>query len=288
MIGGTGVITKLKELARTNPRVIGIGVSLSNREYISRTILAAESAAKQGYAKVVLVGDAQEIETFGISSNLQIHHTHQPEQTLIDLLLDGEIEGVVRGSASASKFLQALKARFNLSKIFRIALLETSDRFTFLFAPIGIDEGTSIAEKVTLTRAGIILCQFLGLEPIPVAILSGGRISDIGRNSRVDRSLAEAEEVVSILKTKQISSNVKHYEILIEEAIAAQCKIIIAPDGIAGNLIYRTLVHLGAGKSHGAWYYNLPKPIIDTSRVGPKFEYESALAFASALVSKHQ
>lgn len=111
-------------------------------------------------------------------------------------------------------------------------------------------------------------------------------MGDIGRDPKVDKTIAEAEELVSILKTQGVSNNAHHHEILIENAIAARCRIILAPDGVSGNLIYRTLVHLGNGKSHGAWYYNLPHPIIDTSRVGPTFEYESAIAFASAIASK--
>jgi predicted methyltransferase MtxX (methanogen marker protein 4) len=107
----------------------------------------------------------------------------------------------------------------------------------------------------------------------------------MGRNLRVDKSIAEAEELVSILK-EQGTSTARHYEIMIEDAIADHCRLIIAPDGISGNLIYRTLVHLGNGKSHGAWYYNLSAPIVDTSRAGPLFEYESAIALASALASK--
>ncbi|MFX1345221.1 MAG: phosphotransacetylase, partial [Promethearchaeota archaeon] len=59
--------------------------------------------------------------------------------------------------------------------------------------------------------------------------------------------------------------------------------IIIAPDGISGNLIYRTLVHLGGGKAYGAIYMNLEKVIIDTSRVGELSEIQGALLLALSL-----
>ncbi|MFX1295335.1 MAG: methanogenesis marker protein Mmp4/MtxX [Promethearchaeota archaeon] len=281
------MIQKIKKLAQKKKHLISIGVSLNNKEYISRTIKAAESAIKQNFADILLVGDKTQIESFGISPKIQIHHSLQPERTLIELLRKNEVAGVVRGSLSSSKFLNEVKHQFKMSNIFRIALLETVSNFSFFFAPIGIDEGKNITEKIALIHAGISLLNFLQLEKGPIGILSGGRIGDIGRNTHVDKTITEAKELISVIKKQQITSNIQHYEILIENAIAAKCRIIIAPDGISGNLIYRTLVHLGNGKSHGAWYYNnIYQPIIDTSRAGPIFEYESAIAFANALASK--
>ncbi len=279
------MIQKIKQIAQAKKQLIGIGVSLTEKEYISRTIMAAESAVNHNLADVILVGDKSQIEKFGISSKIQVYHSLTPEQTLLELLHAKKVAGIVRGSLSSSKFLKEVKQQFGVSRIFRIALLETAFNFCFLFAPIGIDEGKTLAEKVTLVRAGISLLETLGIAEAPIGILSGGRLSDIGRDHHVDKTIAQAEELISILKQQNIKNDIRHFEILIEDAIAAQCRIIIAPDGISGNLIYRTLVHLGNGKSHGAWYYNLPLPIIDTSRVGPIFEYESAIAFASALTS---
>ena len=79
-----------------------------------------------------------------------------------------------------------------------------------------------------------------------------------------------------------------HHQILIEQAIADRANVIIAPEGIAGNLIYRTLIHLGAGRSYGAVYllfYNNHdrKIIIDCSRVAPLFEIEGSFYLALGL-----
>jgi predicted methyltransferase MtxX (methanogen marker protein 4) len=75
-----------------------------------------------------------------------------------------------------------------------------------------------------------------------------------------------------------------HHEIMIEDAIQ-ESNFIIAPDGISGNLIYRTLVHLGGGSSHGALYYPLAKEgtvIVDTSRSADELEYKTAIMLANA------
>jgi predicted methyltransferase MtxX (methanogen marker protein 4) len=73
----------------------------------------------------------------------------------------------------------------------------------------------------------------------------------------------------------------EHCEILIEDA-AKTCGLIIAPDGICGNLIFRTLTFLGAGHGHGAPVLNIPVIFVDTSRASP--DYTNALSLAAALL----
>jgi len=80
---------------------------------------------------------------------------------------------------------------------------------------------------------------------------------------------------------------IEHSEILIENAIAKKTNLIIAPDGITGNLIYRTLVHLGGGKAYGAIYMDIERAIVDTSRVGDISEIRGALILAQSLSSRY-
>jgi predicted methyltransferase MtxX (methanogen marker protein 4) len=124
----------------------------------------------------------------------------------------------------------------------------------------------------------------LNVEP-KISILSGGRLGDVGRDVIVDKTISIAEEVVAFLKKENPNLNINHDEILIENAIYNQSNLIIAPDGISGNLIYRTLVHLGGGKAYGAIYMDLNKVIIDTSRVGNLSEIHGALILALALIT---
>jgi len=71
----------------------------------------------------------------------------------------------------------------------------------------------------------------------------------------------------------------KNYSILIEDAIK-DANLIIAPDGISGNLIFRTLVFLGGGNGFGAPVL-MEKVFVDTSRV--KEDSARAIMLASAL-----
>lgn len=136
------------------------------------------------------------------------------------------------------------------------------------------------------------LFQKLGWN-LHVGILSGGRLSDRGRDPRVDQTIDEARQLEDIFSSKNqeeqnnLEFEVNHYQILIEQSISDKANLLVAPDGISGNLIYRTLVHLGEGKSYGAIYLNMllqyGRIIIDCSRVAPIFELEGAISLAAGL-----
>ena len=160
--------------------------------------------------------------------------------------------------------------------------METYDGFQFFYGPVGIDECKNIESKVSFVNKAIEELEALNIIP-KISILSGGRLGDLGRDSQVDKSINNAKEVVALLKKQHPNLEINHDEILIENAIYNKSNVIIAPEGISGNLIYRTLVHLGGGKAYGAIYMGLDKVIIDTSRVGKPTEIYGALVLASAL-----
>ena len=201
----------------------------------------------------------------------------ESEDNLVNMLLNKEVDAAVRGSLSSSKILNILKEKYH-SKMYRASFLETNDQ-KFLFAPVGIDEGDSVEEKVKLIDLGAEFLLKLGIEP-KIAILSGGRPQDIGRSPRIDDSIAEGEHLTGLTKGKYF---VKHYFILIENAIKDNVNFILAPDGISGNLIFRTLVFLGSGKSHGAVTLGINEIFIDTSRSQSVEGYIRALEFSNYL-----
>ena len=57
---------------------------------------------------------------------------------------------------------------------------------------MGIDEGWTVAEKLSLIKKGRLIARRFGL-PDKVGILSGGRLGDVGRHAVVDRSMADAD-----------------------------------------------------------------------------------------------
>jgi len=196
-----------------------------------------------------------------------------PEEAMIGDLMAGRIDAAVRGTLPSNATLKALKRAEGVDHLERIALLETAHGKKFLLTPVGIDEGWTVPEKVELIKKGRIIAKKLGLAE-KAGVLSGGRMGDIGRHKLVDASMADAELVARI-------AGAEHCEILIEDAIKS-CGLIIAPDGISGNLIFRTLTFLGAGFAHGAPVVNISKIFVDTSRASPN--YTNALLLAASLL----
>jgi putative methanogen marker protein 4 len=243
---------------------IGIGIDEDIEKVISSVVTSGISDQISLYCKQGIICP----ETGAIT----LHSSSCPEQDLVTDLMNGTIRAAIRGTLPASTTLSALKQATGVDHLERIALLETAGGKKFLLAPVGVDEGWSVAEKVAFVKKGREIAKKFGL-PARVAILSGGRLGDIGRNRKVDRSMAEAELVARI-------TGETHYEILVEDAIT-DAGVIIAPDGITGNLMFRTLTFLGAGHGHGAPVVNIDRIFVDTSRASP--DYRNAILLADSL-----
>ncbi|MEM3525785.1 MAG: methanogenesis marker protein Mmp4/MtxX [Candidatus Jordarchaeaceae archaeon] len=276
------IFEKIVKIAKDSKSTVAIGLGVEEKSP-QRIIQAAETVTQKGIAKTIIVGNFEQAQKdFLKKEKIQFQNSRNPEETLLKMLTSNEVDSIVRGSLPSSEFLKQAKALFNVKNIRRIALLESASGNQFFFAPVGIDEGKTVQEKINFISEGVTLLQRLEIPP-KVAILSGGRAGDIGRDPIVDQTIRDAEETVKIVREKNITQNIQNYQILIEDAEKDKANLILAPDGVSGNLIYRTLIHLGKGSSYGALYTNLPKTIIDTSRAGPIKEYVGAIILASAL-----
>jgi predicted methyltransferase MtxX (methanogen marker protein 4) len=71
-------------------------------------------------------------------------------------------------------------------RVRRLSLLALPD-WSFFLAPVGIDEGDSISDRLNLAVQGAKYLESMGVEA-QVSILSGGRLEDLGRSDRVDRT----------------------------------------------------------------------------------------------------
>ena len=110
-------------------------------------------------------------------------------------------------------------------------------------------------------------------------------MGDIGRDERVDRTLADGEFIANRVLERGIKA--RHYTILIEDAIK-ESNFIVAPDGISGNLIFRTVAFLGGGDGLGAPVLMDDYVFVDTSRAGGHFTKAIMLASALADLNKER
>jgi putative methanogen marker protein 4 len=233
---------------------IGLGVGAD----VEKAKRAKEEAEDSGFADITLYDDARK---------------------LAEDLLNERIDAAVRGDIDSNRAMGAVRKAFQVPKVLRSAFMQPRDGRMFLLAPVGIDEGWTIAEKVEIARLSVRLMRRLDMEP-KVGFMSGGRASDKGRMAEIDRSIETAEAATEIALSEGILA--RNMQILIEDA-ARECDVIIAPDGISGNLIFRTLHFLGGAVAMGAPILNIDRVFVDTSRA--KASYSDSIALASALVS---
>lgn len=255
-------IDLLRETARSSRARIGIGMVNPGGGVLESLVSAGE------YAEIVAVGNAA-------PKGIELIRSDSPEEDLIRLLMSSEIDGAVRGNISATRTMKAL-SRVGID-VMRMALLELSG-WAFFLAPVGIDEGGTLQNKLNLAMRGASFLKGMGIDP-RVSVLSGGRLEDIGRSNNVDRSLADGEFVAARLRDNGFDAT--HRGILIESARGDD--LVLAPDGVSGNLLFRTMLLICGATSLGAPVLTEEIVFVDSTRA--RSEFTGPLILASALAS---
>jgi len=263
-----GFVDRMERVANGRRARIGIGVDGGGSDIIAGIEEAIE------YAEIVMVGDPGPDCEIG-QKQLELVQTEDPASALVDLLEKGEIDGAVRGNLSATRVMKKIAKTFEV-RVRRLSLLALPE-WSFFLAPVGIDEGDSISDRLNLAVLGAEYPKKMEIDP-KVSILSGGRMEDLGRSNRIDRTLAEAELVARLARDAGVRA--EHRGILIETCRGDD--LIVAPDGISGNLIFRTLMLLSGARGFGAPV--IMDPIfVDSSRARKSFV--GPIMLASALVA---
>jgi putative methanogen marker protein 4 len=212
---------------------------------------------------------------------------HHAEIILIDndddlakAILNSDIDAFVRGSLPASGVIKKVKKDF--PEISR-ATYVNGNGHEFLLTPVGIDEGNTVDEKLNIAINCGEFLEKLGKDP-KIAVLADGRKGDYGRSERISSSIDESEKLTQLIE-ENTNFEVKNYYILIEQAIKDNCNVIIAPDGIIGNIIFRTLILVNSWPSCGAITFGINGVYIDTSRDQSVEGYLRSLKFAYKLAN---
>lgn len=206
--------------------------------------------------------------------------SYSSTESLISSLKDGDIDAAVRGSLSSVKVLEFMKTAFSLDAVMRTAILEDVRGKQFLLTPVGIDEGTDRDSRLTLAEKTYAYFSRIGWN-LQIGVLSKGRLEDGDRTKEVKASLRDGEWLVGRLRRQGFRA--AHYAILLEDAVA-KSDLVVAPDGITGNLIFRSMHFVGGGKAFGAPVVNIKRVFVDTSRA--KSEFTDSVLLAAGLAQK--
>ena len=201
-------------------------------------------------------------------------------ELLVSDLVSGKIDAAVRGDMPSDVLLPILKRGLGLRKLERVVLLEPVGGRLFMLAPVGIDEGWTDEQRFDIARRAADFAKRMDMDP-RIAVMSGGRCEDRGRCAAVDKSIDSALAVADMLK--DAGYDAYHCQILVEDAIE-EAGIVIAPEGITGNIMFRTLHFVGGAQALGAPVVNADRVFVDTSRV--KTDYRDSIALARRLTEE--
>ncbi|MDD1764558.1 MAG: hypothetical protein LUQ46_00905 [Candidatus Methanomethyliaceae archaeon] len=257
---------------------IGIDSKLESAEMVINSTIFAK---REGYAEPVLVSNekiSNNLSPEGIvGKEISLIIGKDVERTLVDLLKEGAVDAAVRGNLSSRTLIPLLRTEFKSKNLCRVTVLDVGGRLVML-APVGIEEGDSLEDLVKISKYCKQLAIKLGI-PYKIAVLSGGRIEDKGRSKKVDRMLSASALLTRTLKKKGMDA--ENFGIALERAVEGNATLLLAPDGIVGNIIFRSLVLVANVESFGAYAAALSRVYIDTSRA--KASYLLPIIFASAL-----
>lgn len=252
---------------------IGLNPAIPSGE---RVLNSAIFAKKEGYVDPILVSENHSLPS--AITDIPVMVADNAESLLVDLLKEGKVDAAIRGNLSAGKLLPKLRLSFDCPNLYRITFMEIKGR-PLMLAPVGIDEGDTLDDLVTFAKKGEEIANFLGI-PYKIGVISGGRIEDLGRSPKVDMMLSLSNSLTQRLEGLGIM--VENFGIEIEKAVESDISMLLAPDGVIGNIIFRSLVLVANIDSFGAYASALPKVYVDTSRA--KSSYFLPLVFASAMV----
>jgi len=253
------MLERIEGLSRSSKAVVAIGRS-ARGDAADGTARMAREAGMRG---IVIVDTAE---------------------ALVEALAEGRVDAAVRGTLPADEVLHHLRGATRARAPGRAALVDMGGGGrALLLCPVGIDEGRTVEQRWRLLEASARAVAALGEAP-RVAVMSKGRPDDAIRGADIARSIRECEELVRRAGRAHIDATATH--ILVERAVG-ECNVLVAPDGVTGNLTFR-LLHYVAG--HDAWgalaLHLLPLVYVDTSR--DKSDFLGAVRWARAAAAMRE
>ena len=182
-----------------------------------------------------------------------------PELKLVQMLKEGEIQGIVKVHCGGVKLRNAYMKTFDLPHVNRGCLVsfhakkpnsdDRSERTAMIF-PVSPEEGATRADRLTGIREAIDELGIFTKGPIHVGLLSLCRLGT-SKDWSYDAESRRSDEDATWLKEQLngAGAGVTAYNYGIELETALQRSDIISPfRGGYGGLLYRTLAFLGTAR----------------------------------------
>ncbi len=261
----------IKERIKLGKPKIGFGLKEPNKEILKSLIKSKK------YAEIILIGPNAIKDVKGFKKII----SEESEKELAKTLFNEEVEGIVRGTIDDFKTFEAYSALIGDKKskeILGLALMEDFYGRQFFISNGSNPHGWTNEEKIRDCEGVIEFMKTeLGIKP-KIGFITGVRHETYARKKGIkegvqgilNQTYEDAEFIVDYFAKKGIDA--RNYAIEIETALKDGCNIIVPPNGMVGNQIFRTLVLVGGGKMLTGSRANLPHPYEDNSRSETDFE----------------
>jgi predicted methyltransferase MtxX (methanogen marker protein 4) len=259
-----------ENVGKTKPK-IGFGLKEPDKEVLKSLVKSKK------YAEIVLVGPDAIKNVKGFEKVI----SNEPEKKIAEILAKGEVEGIIRGTIDDFKTVEAYEAIVGKDKTKNMAefgLLEDACGRQFFISEASNPKGWTREEKMdSLGRTVGFMINELGLKP-KIGFLTGVRHDTYTRRKGsqewpikyLNETYEDAEYGVKYYTGKGIEA--KNYAIEVNAAVEDGCNIVVPPNGMAGNQIFRALCLIGGGRILSAVRGNLPHIYEDNSRNERNFE----------------
>jgi predicted methyltransferase MtxX (methanogen marker protein 4) len=259
---------EIEKRARLKKPRIAFGLIESDKEILK--------SLKQGqkYADIVLVGPRKisKIKSFKkiISS--------KPEEKIVKMLINGEVEGIIRGTLDDFKTYETycyLTGHNRIKDVNPVLIKDFKGRYFFV-CPVSNPEGWVKKEKERIIKEMNVFLQKLDIVP-KIAVFSGTRPETYERKRQIrsgvigflNKTYEDAEQIVKDLKPKKI--NIVHYSIDMNKAVEDGCNLIVPINGMIGNQWAKAIFLLGGGEIIAAPKISLKHKYEDNSRSEKNF-----------------
>ena len=250
----SGVWHTIKEQAKRGRPKIAIGVLNVTDEMKEHLVMGSQ------YADVIVVG----VHLNGYECIVE-GEEHENAALLVSLLKDGKVDGIVRGHFDQDVFYGELRTTFGYDQIRAMTLMRTIEGHEFFLGPGTLYEGDSVEGKISFIDEALPLLEQWGVKPrFGIHGKFTAEYTESGRGRKL--SLDDSERLVQILRDQGFEAT--FYGRRIEEAIR-RSNFVVPCDGFTGNMIYRTLLHVGGASDLGCPYL-MREPVVGGSQYNQK------------------
>lgn len=262
-----------------------IAVSVAQDEAVLEAVHAAK---ERGIAEAVLVGDEPKIRKIAASMNMDLtgyEIIHEPDVikaslTAVKLAHDGKVDMYMKGLIDSRNFLKSvLDKEVGLrtgGPLSHVCVFEIPgiDRLLFL-TDVAFMTYPTLEDKVNIIKNTIPVCRACGVEVPKVAPLAAVEVVNPKMPVTVDAAeltrMCEDGELPGCIVDGPLSMDIaidaeaaKHKGAT-DRKIQGDADVLLFPDIHAGNLVYKTIVHL-VKVQNGCILTGTKVPVILTSR----------------------